>query len=91
MAQKKSGGGRNDARKNGKAWKKKPGPAKMEKTNYDHVNGRNAESHAKREAWKLLGGQSYHMYCGKDCNHPKIPHWKTGKIHGRDKSEKVHV
>ena len=91
MAQKKAGGGRNDSRKNGKAPKKNPGPAQPPKTNFDHVNGRSAESHAKREAWKALGGQSYHMYCENNCPHPKIPHWKTGTIHGHNKAEKVRV
>lgn len=91
MAQKKTGGGSNDSRKNGKAWKKHPGSAKMDKTNFDHVNGRSAVSYAKREAWKALGGKSYTIYCGNDCTHPKIPHWKTGTIHGHNKQEKVRV
>lgn len=91
MAQKKAGAGRNDARKNGKAWKKKPGPAQPPKTNFDIINGRSSTSHAKREAWKLLGGRSYTLYCGNDCPHPKIPHWKTGVIHGNNKQEKVRV
>lgn len=59
-------------RKNGKKWKKNPGPAQMEKTNFTHVNGRCAESHAKREAWKAAGGRA---------DHKSIPHWKTGKVY----------
>ena len=81
MAKGKSSSGRNDARKNGKASKKKPGPAQPPKTNYDHINGRSSTSHAKREAWKAQGGRSYSVYCGNDCNHPNIPHWKTGVLH----------
>lgn len=58
-------------RKNGKARKKNPGPAQPPKTNFDHINGRSPESHAKREAWKAKGGR---------WNHKSIPHWKTGKV-----------
>jgi len=58
-------------RKNGKARKQNPGPAQMEKTNFIHVNGRSATSHAKREAWKAAGGRA---------DHKSIPHWKTGKV-----------
>jgi hypothetical protein len=66
------GGSRNDSRPNGKAFKKNPGPAQPPKTNFEHVNGRSPESHAKREAWKAKGGR---------WNHKSIPHWKTGKIY----------
>jgi hypothetical protein len=59
-------------RKNGKARKKNPGPATTEKTNFTHVNGRTAESNAKREAWKAAGGR---------WDHKSIPHWKTGKVY----------
>jgi hypothetical protein len=74
MAKGRSGGGgsRNDNRPNGKAFKKNPGPAKTEKTNFTHVNGRSSESHAKREAWKVAGGRA---------DHKSIPHWKTGKVY----------
>ena len=71
MAIKKSSGS-NDARKNGKAWKKNPGPAQPPKTNFTHVNGRSPENDAKREAWKAAGGR---------WNHKSIPHWKTGKVY----------
>jgi len=71
MAIKKSSGS-NDARKNGKAWKKNPGPAQPPKTNFTHVNGRRPENDAKREAWKKAGGR---------WNHKSIPHWKTGKVY----------
>ena len=71
MAIKKSSGS-NDARKNGKAWKKNPGPAQPPKTNFTHVNGRSPENNAKREAWKKAGGR---------WNHKSIPHWKTGKVY----------
>lgn len=72
MAQKKSSNGRNDNRPNGKAFKKKPGPAQPPKTNFTHINGRSPENNAKREAWKAMGGRS---------NHTSIPHWKTGKVY----------
>ena len=71
MAIKKSSGS-NDARKNGKAWKKNPGPAQPPKTNFTHVNGRSPENDAKREAGKKAGGR---------WNHKSIPHWKTGKVY----------
>ena len=71
MAIKKSSGS-NDARKNGKAWKKNPGPAQTPKTNFDHINGRSSANNAKREAWKAAGGR---------WNHKSIPHWKTGKVY----------
>jgi len=58
-------------RKNGKKFKKNPGPARMEKTNFTHVKGRTLKSHEKREAWKAAGG----VY-----KHTSIPHWKTGLI-----------
>jgi len=58
-------------RKNGKKFKKNPGPKQMEKTNFTHVNGRTLKSHEKREAWKAAGG----VY-----KHTSIPHWKTGLI-----------
>jgi len=61
----------NSQRKNGKAFKKNPGSAQPPKTNFAHVNGRSAESHALRESWKAIGGRA-------DSNH--IPHWKTGVI-----------
>jgi hypothetical protein len=60
-----------DNRPNGKAFKKNPGPAQPEKTNFTHVNGRTAASNAKREAWKAAGGRA---------DHKSIPHWKTGKV-----------
>ena len=91
MAKGKSSGGSNDGRKNGKAWKKNPGPAQPPATNPNHVNGRSIESHNKREAWKAQGGKSYTLYCGNDCNHPKIPHWKTGLVHGTSKKVKQHI
>lgn len=59
-------------RQNGKARKKNPGPSKMEKTNFTHVDGRTLKSHEKREAWKAKGGRS---------NSETIPHWKTGKVY----------
>lgn len=59
-------------RQNGKARKKNPGPAKMEKTNITHVDGRTLKSHEKREAWKAAGGRA---------DHKSIPHWKTGKVY----------
>jgi hypothetical protein len=68
----KAKGNRNDSRPNGKAWKQKPGPAKTEKTNFTHINGRSPESNAKREAWKAAGGR---------WDHKSIPHWKTGKVY----------
>jgi hypothetical protein len=71
MAIKKSSGS-NDARKNGKAWKKNPGPAQPPKTNFTAINHRSPENHAKREAWKKAGGR---------WNHKSIPHWKTGKVY----------
>lgn len=55
-----------------KAKKKNPGPARMEKTNFTHVNGRTATSNAKREAWKAAGGRA---------TSETIPHWKTGKVY----------
>ena len=61
----------NSQHKNGKAFKKNPGPAQPPKTNFTHVNGRSPEAHAKREAWKAIGGRA-------DSNH--IPHWKTGVV-----------
>jgi len=61
----------NSQRKNGKAFKKNPGPAQPPKTNFTHIKGRSPEAHAKREAWKAIGGRA-------DSNH--IPHWKTGVI-----------
>jgi hypothetical protein len=72
MAIKKSTGGRNDNRPNGKAAKKNPGPAQPPKTNFEHINGRSPENDAKREAWKAKGGR---------WNHKSIPHWKTGKVY----------
>ncbi|CAB4121835.1 hypothetical protein UFOVP27_11 [uncultured Caudovirales phage] len=71
----KSSGGE---RPNGKKWKKNPGPAQPEKTNFTHVNGRTANSNAKREAWKAKGGRYMHE---------SIPHWKTGLVW--DKENKV--
>ena len=59
-------------RQNGKARKKNPGPAQMEKTNFTHVDGRTLKSHEKREAWKAAGGRA---------DHKSIPHWKTGKVY----------
>ena len=56
----KAKGGTNDNRKNGKANKKNPGPALMEKTNFTHVKGRTLKSHEKREAWKASGGRWDH-------------------------------
>lgn len=69
----------NSQRKNGKAFKKNPGPAQPPKTNFTHVNGRSAESHALRESWKAIGGRAdnsnipHWNYIRKE-----IPHWKTG-------------
>ena len=68
----KAKGGTNDSRKNGKASKKTPGSALMEKTNFSHVKGRTLKSHTKREAWKAAGGRA---------NHKSMPHWKTGKVY----------
>lgn len=59
-------------RKNGKARKQNPGDPNMPKTNFDHVNGRSAKSHALREAWKAKGGSA---------TSETIPHWKTGKVY----------
>jgi hypothetical protein len=82
MAQAKSSGS-NDARKNGKAWKKNPGSdgvkVKHNVTRAGRIEGRSAANHAKREAWKAAGGR---------VDHPSIPHWKTGEIY---KKEKVSV
>lgn len=82
MAQAKSSGS-NDARKNGKAWKKNPGSdgvkVKHNVTRAGRIEGRSAANHAKREAWKAAGGR---------VDHPTIPHWKTGEIY---KKEKVSV
>ena len=78
-------GTQNDKRNNHKASKKTPGPAKMEKTNFSHINGRTANSNLQREAWTAKGGRA---------NHTTIPHWKTGKIYNGPfpyKSGKVEV
>lgn len=76
MAGKKSGGSRNDNRPNGKAWKKNPGPDGI-KSKFEsrpgRINGRSANNHEKREAWKAAGGRT---------GHPTIPHWRTGKVGG---------
>ncbi len=79
MAGKKSSGGRNDNRPNGKAWKKNPGPDGVKSKSVskpDRINGRVAHNHEKREAWKAGGGRA---------DHPNIPHWRTGKVYGKDK------
>ena len=79
MAGKKSGGSRNDSRPNGKAWKQDPGPDGIKSKSVSkpgRINGRVANNHDKREAWKAAGGRA---------DHPTIPHWKTGKVHGKDK------
>jgi len=75
MAQvKRQRGIRNDYRKNGKAVKKNPGPdgvkVKDTPSQSGRVDGRSAAGHAKREAWKAMGGRA---------DHPNIPHWRTGK------------
>mgnify|MGYP006268277193 CR=1 FL=1 len=75
MAKSKSSGGHNDARPNGKAWKKRPGPDGVKVkfvSRPGRVKGRSATSHAKREEWKAMGGR---------WDHPSIPHWKTGKVY----------
>ena len=81
MAGKKSGGNRNDDRPNGKARKKNPKTNKPGKPG--RINGRTIANIAKREAWLAKGGRSETIDCLiSSCNHPKIAHWKTGKIHG---------
>lgn len=79
MAGKKSSGGsRNDSRPNGKAWKKNPGPDGIKSkpvSKSGRIEGRTANNHAKREAWKAAGGR---------VDHPTIPHWKTGKVYKKD-------
>lgn len=82
MAAKKSSNGRNDNRPNGKAWKKSPGSDGV-KVQHDvsrpgRVEGRSATNHAKREAWKAMGGR---------WDHPSIPHWKTGIVYKPQKAE----
>jgi hypothetical protein len=84
MAAKKSTGGRNDNRPNGKAWKKNPGPdgvkVKHDVTRPGRIEGRSATNHAKREAWKAAGGRA---------DHPTMPHWKTGKVYKKDEAVSV--
>jgi len=79
MAAKKSTGGRNDNRPNGKAWKKNPGSdgvkVKHNVTRAGRIEGRSANNHAKRESWKAAGGR---------WDHPTIPHWKTGKVYKKE-------
>jgi hypothetical protein len=81
MAQAKSSGS-NDARKNGKAWKKNPGSdgvkVKHNVTRAGRIEGRSAANHAKREAWKAAGGR---------VDHPSIPHWKTGNTYKKEKAD----
>jgi hypothetical protein len=81
MAAKKSTGGRNDNRPNGKAWKKNPGSdgvkVKHNVTRAGRIEGRSANNHTKREAWKAAGGR---------WDHPTIPHWKTGKVYKKEDS-----
>jgi hypothetical protein len=76
----KSKGGSNDARKNGKAWKKNPGSdgvkVKHNVTRAGRIEGRSAANHAKREAWKAAGGR---------VDHPSMPHWKTGIVYKAQK------
>lgn len=76
----KSKGGSNDARKNGKAWKKNPGSdgvkVKHNVTRAGRIEGRSATNHAKREAWKAAGGR---------VDHPSMPHWKTGIVYKAQK------
>jgi hypothetical protein len=80
----KSKGGSNDARKNGKAWKKNPGSdgvkVKHDVTRAGRIEGRSAANHAKREAWKAKGGRVDHL---------SIPHWKTGLVYKSEKKETV--
>ena len=74
MAAKKSTGGRNDNRPNGKAWKKNPGPDGIKvkfESRPGRINGRSATNHAKREAWKAAGGRA---------DSTTVPHWKTGQV-----------
>ena len=86
MAKGKGGGnakstGRNDNRPNGKAWKKNPGPDGVKvkfESRPGRVEGRSAAGHARREAWKALGGRA---------DHPSIPHWKTGKVYKKGESD----
>jgi hypothetical protein len=84
MAAKKSTGGRNDNRPNGKAWKKNPGSdgvkVKHNVTRAGRIEGRSAANHAKREEWKARGGR---------VDHPSIPHWKTGLVYKSEKKEQV--
>jgi hypothetical protein len=78
MAGKKSTGGSNDNRPNGKAWKKNPGPDGIKSKSVSkpgRIAGRTANNHEKREAWKASGGRA---------EHPTIPHWKTGKVYRKD-------
>ena len=76
----KSKGGSNDARKNGKAWKKNPGSdgvkVKHNVTRAGRIEGRSAANHAKRKAWKAAGGR---------VDHPSMPHWKTGIVYKAQK------
>jgi hypothetical protein len=74
MALKKSSGGSNDSRPNGKAPKKNPGPAQPIKTNF--TNGRTPDNNAKREAWKAKGGRA---------DSETTPHWKTGLVYKKEK------
>lgn len=73
MAGKKSTGGRNDNRPNGKASKKNPKSNPVAKPG--RIAGRTVSNHEKREAWKAAGGRS---------DHPTIPHWKTGKVYKKE-------
>jgi len=77
MAQAKSSGS-NDARKNGKAWKKNPGSdgvkIKHNVTRAGRIEGRSAANHSKREAWKAKGGRA---------DSTSMPHWKTGIVYGK--------
>jgi hypothetical protein len=78
MAGKKSSGGSNDNRPNGKAWKKDPGPDGVKSkfvSRSGRINGRSANNNEKREAWKASGGRS---------DHPNIPHWRTGKVRSKE-------
>lgn len=78
MAGKKSSGSRNDNRPNGKAWKKNPGPDGVKSKSVskpDRINGRVEHNHEKREQWKAAGGRA---------DHPNIPHWRTGKVKGKE-------
>jgi hypothetical protein len=70
-----------DNRPNGKAFKKKPGPAQPVKS-IKSIGGRVLKNHALREAWKASGGTA---------THTSIPHWKTGKVYKKRESNVPNV